>query len=682
MLEDGASFAVYEVQRRLAVGGMGEVYLCRHRLLERLDAVKVLRPHLASDELFRKRFLRHPHVVTVYTADEADGHLYLAMEYIDGVDMFTLLRQGRLTPAHTIGMLRQAADALDGAHRMRMVHRDVKPSNLLITDAGQPGEQVYLCDFGISKDFDTRSDLTKAGETIGTPAYCAPEQLLGQDVDGATDQYSLACVAFEMLAGQLVFPRDNSLAMITAHITQPPPKMSGLRSDLPPGLDAVFSRALDKAPRERFWTCTEFVEALAGVLAPPPVRRQPVRQPPPPSVPAPPVPAPRPQPEVERPGTVVARVRVPEPGHSPLPPVLTTPTQPPPVPVPAVPPPVLAVVGGPDSGQVLATSATNSEFTPLGGVQASAGEATPRLRTIGGTLWIADDGRVRVNGQRFEGARQLRDFDLVEAGAALLQVRPPGALTPSPREMVLPDAVGLAALPEGPLAQAIRPAGHPNTLWVRLGWRSAAVPGSPSPMPVPIALGLAADGAFVVRGTPDATAPFLRWIIAQCVVLHAPRDLCLVAAVAQTPGENWQWLNWLPHARPTTPPISGLHAATRDTFAADLNVRLWDLVKLRVRVAGDARAVYPRVLAVLDERLDPGARELAGAAAGRYGVHIVHLAPPDAPLPAGTAACLDIDPTGRGCRLLLPGNPAPFVGVPDGVSTAYVRGITSQLPDD
>src|SRR5690349_15668924 len=145
MLEEGSSFAVYEVQRRLAVGGMGEVYLCRHRLLERLDAVKVLRPHLAADELFRKRFLRealaaarlrHPHVVTVYTADEADGHLFLAMEYIDGVDLYALLRRERLPTARTVAMLRQAADALDGAHRLRMVHRDVKPSNLLVTDAG------------------------------------------------------------------------------------------------------------------------------------------------------------------------------------------------------------------------------------------------------------------------------------------------------------------------------------------------------------------------------------------------------------------------------------------------------------------------------------------------------------------------------------------------------------------
>ncbi len=761
MLEDGASFAVYEVQRRLAVGGMGEVYLCRHRLLERLDAVKVLRPHLAADELFRKRFLRealsaarlrHPNVVTVYTADEAEGHLYLAMEYIDGVDLYALLRRERLAPQRAVRILRQAADALDGAHRMRMVHRDVKPSNLLLTDAGDSDEQIFLCDFGISKEFDTRSDLTRAGETIGTPAYCAPEQLQGQDVDGATDQYSLACVAFEMLTGQLVFPRENPIAMITAHIAMAPPTLTSLRADLPGALDPVFVRALAKSPKDRFATCTEFVEALAAGLAPPrptpprpgpvappvpgpqypgpqqPGPQQPGPQQPGPQYPAVPQPGP-PQP-AQRPGTVVGRVHLPhapypapqpgqpapgqpqpgqpqpgqpqpapgqpqpypggpaQPGHPPhgqqpaapqaypvghgQAPV--TPLTPPPLPLPATPPPVLAVVGGPDSGQVLAVSAASQEFAPLVGLEGAGGYPPPRLRAIGGVLWLADDGRTRVNGQRFDGHRQLRDFEVVEAGANLLQVRPPGALAPTGRELALPDAVGLSSLTDR--SRVLRPAGHPNSLWVRLGWR-------PTPTgPLPMAFGLAADGAFVVRGTPEATAPLLRWLIAQCVVLHAARDLCLVAALAQTPTENWQWLNWLPHARPTTPPISGLHAATRDTFAADLHVRLWDLVKLRVRVAGDARAVYPRVLAVLDEALDPAAREIAAAAAGRYGVHVVYLAPPETPLPAGTAACLDVDPDGRTCRLLLPGNPAGVAGVADGVNTAYVRGLTSQLPDD
>jgi tRNA A-37 threonylcarbamoyl transferase component Bud32 len=698
MLEEGASFAVYDVQRRLAVGGMGEVYLCRHRLLERLDAVKVLRPHLAADELFRKRFLRealsaarlrHPHVVTVYTADEAEGHLYLAMEYIDGVDLYALLRRERMAPTRTVAMLRQAADALDGAHRMRMVHRDVKPSNLLVTDAGGANEQIYLCDFGISKEFDSRSDLTRAGETIGTPAYCAPEQLLAQDVDGATDQYSLACVGYEMLTGQLLFPRENSMAMISAHLTLPPPKVSALRPDLPRAVDAVFDKALAKAPRERFATCIDFVEALAAALAPAPPRpaAAPVQAPPhgyrapaaPPRGPTPPV---RPQgtaaypvaggwPAQGRPPTAVARAHPPAPVGPPAP---VAPH------APSMPPPVLAVVGGPDSGQLLGVSATSQEFAPLVGLEAGTGDAPPRLRSVDGALWLAGDGRVQVNGQRFDGARQLRDFDLVACGAALLQVRPAGALGASPREVPLPDAVALSTLPERGLAQALRPAGHPNTLWVRLGWRPGPTPHAP--LPAPLAFGLAVDGAFVVRGQPEATAPLLRWLITQCVTLHAPRDLCLVAALGQTPSENWQWLNWLPHARPTTPPISGLHAATRDTFAADLGVRLWDLVKLRVRVAGDARAVYPRVLAVLDERLDPGARDIAGSSAGRYGVHIVYVTAPEVSPPPGAAAVLDVDADGRGCRLLLPGAPAPVVGVPDGVSTAYARGTTSLLPDD
>src|SRR5512146_1984832 len=147
MLVEGGTFAAYEVRQRLAVGGMGEVYLCRHRLLDRLDAVKVLRPHLAEDASFRRRFLRealsvarvrHPSVVTVYTADEADGLLYLAMEYVPGEDLAHLLaRAGRLEPERVVGLLAPVADALDAAHRAQLVHRDVKPSNLVVTPAGQ-----------------------------------------------------------------------------------------------------------------------------------------------------------------------------------------------------------------------------------------------------------------------------------------------------------------------------------------------------------------------------------------------------------------------------------------------------------------------------------------------------------------------------------------------------------------
>ena len=473
------------------------------------------------------------------------------------------------------------------------------------------------------------------------------------------------------------------MAMMSAHIAVAPPRITEINPSLPAALNPVFGKALSKDPKQRFASCTDFVLALAGALAPtrpvapPPAAPQPAPRPPA----APPAPLLSPTtPMSPPPGVATGRYRVPQRPAQPLPP---PPVSVPPVQAPSGPLPVLVVAGGPDAGQVSAISATSQEFSPLMGLEASVGAAAPRLRAVNGALWLADDGRVKVNGQRFDGVRALRDYDLIEAGPALLQVRPPGALGPNAGPpMAMPDAVSLATLPEGNLAAGQRSAGHPNTLWVRLGWRPGPLPGQPNPLPSPLAFGLAVDGAFVVRGLPEATAPFVRWLIAQCVTLHAPRDLCLVAAIGQNASENWQWVNWLPHARPTTPPISGLHAATRDTFAADLNVRLWDLVKLRVRVAGDARAVYPRVLAVLDDRLDPGARELAGAAAGRYGVHVVYLAAPDAPVPANTAACLDIDADGRACRLQLPGSPAAVLAVPDGVTTAYVRGITSLLPDD
>ncbi len=272
-LLEGGSFAAYEVQHRLAVGGMGEVYLCRHRVLNRLDAVKVLRPHLAADKAFRSRFLReamsiarvrHPSVVTLYTADEADGLLYLAMEYLPGDDLGDLLRrEGRLTADRAVALLRQVADALDTAHRAQLVHRDVKPSNLIV---GASGDSVTLVDFGISRMLDDDSEITRTGEIVGTIAYASPEQLTRRPVTGACDQYSLACVAYECLTGGVPFPRDGQLAIMTAHVASPPPRATTVRPDLPVAVDAVLARGMAKDPAARFVTCTEFVEALAAAV--------------------------------------------------------------------------------------------------------------------------------------------------------------------------------------------------------------------------------------------------------------------------------------------------------------------------------------------------------------------------------------------------------------------------------
>jgi hypothetical protein len=279
VLAEGATFAAYEVRRRLAVGGMGEVYLCRHRLLDRLDAVKVLRPHLASDEVFRARFLRealsaarlrHPNVVLVYTVDEADGLLYLAMEYVVGEDLASLLQGTRiLDPQRMVRLLRPVADALDTAHRAQLVHRDIKPSNLIVTDVGTAVESVTLVDFGIARPLDGGTEITRTGEIVGTIAYCSPEQLSRRRVDGACDQYALACVAYECLTGEVPFPREGQLAIMTAHLTAPPPSACAVQPGLPEAVDTVLARAMAKEPATRFPTCTHFVAALdAALLAP------------------------------------------------------------------------------------------------------------------------------------------------------------------------------------------------------------------------------------------------------------------------------------------------------------------------------------------------------------------------------------------------------------------------------
>ncbi|GAA3396707.1 serine/threonine-protein kinase [Cryptosporangium minutisporangium] len=287
MLSPGSRLATYEVRKRLAVGGMGEVYLCRHRLLDRDDAVKVLRPHLVADQAFRRRFLRealsaarlrHPHIVTVYTADEVDKQLYLAMEYIPGADLAAILDHEQvLEPRRAVRLLDQVADALDAAHRLQMTHRDVKPSNVLVERPGssdtQPGgphggpEHAYLVDFGLSKSWQSHDqDITMTGQVLGTVAYIAPEQLQDAVTDGRCDQYSLGCMAFETLTGQLPFQRDNQVAVITAHLTAPPPSASALQPSLPAAVDRVLAKAMAKTPQERFATCKEFVDALRSAV--------------------------------------------------------------------------------------------------------------------------------------------------------------------------------------------------------------------------------------------------------------------------------------------------------------------------------------------------------------------------------------------------------------------------------
>lgn len=279
MLEPGSRFAAYEVLDRLAVGGMGEVYRAKHRLLDRIDALKVLRPHLASDDAFRRRFLRealsaarlrHPHIVTVYTADEVDDQLYLAMEYIEGADLGSVLHtDGPMDPDRVIRLLAETAEALDSAHAMGMAHRDVKPGNVLIQEPGS-NEKAYLVDFGLTKAHSVEDQqITATGQVLGSLAYIAPEQIDGVDKGGSVDQYALACVAFEVLTGRIPFVRDNPVASISAHLTAPPPEVTELRGELPRAMNGVIIKGMAKKLEDRYPSCADFVQALSEALHPP-----------------------------------------------------------------------------------------------------------------------------------------------------------------------------------------------------------------------------------------------------------------------------------------------------------------------------------------------------------------------------------------------------------------------------
>ncbi|MYT30182.1 protein kinase domain-containing protein [Streptomyces sp. MspMP-M5] len=291
----GRRIAGYLLGEEIGRGGMAVVYKAEDLRLGRTVAVKLLTPELARNDTFRKRFayesrvaasLDHPHIVPVFEAGEADGLLYIAMRYVAGRDLRALLDdEGRLPLATACRIAGQVASALDAAHARGLVHRDVKPGNVLVaegTDTDRP-EHVYLTDFGLMKKSLSLTGFTSVGQFIGTLDYVAPEQIAGRPVDGRCDVYGLACVTYEMLAGTPPFVRDDDRALLGAHLHQPPPAPSGTRPDLPPAVDAVFARALAKEPEERYETCRGFVAALraagragtAGVSPAEPARSRP-----------------------------------------------------------------------------------------------------------------------------------------------------------------------------------------------------------------------------------------------------------------------------------------------------------------------------------------------------------------------------------------------------------------------
>ncbi len=274
----GDEFAGYRVRAVLGRGGMSVVYQAENLRLSSIIALKVLAPELASDDVFRARFLEesriaaslnHPNVIPIYDMGSQDELLYIAMRYVSGTDMRQMIKKrGRILPATALFLVGQGARALDAAHRKGLVHRDVKPGNLLIergSDEADP-DHVYLADFGITKHAMSRSGLTSTGQFLGTIDYVAPEQIRGTSVLGLADQYSLGCVLYECLTGRVPFEKDLDAAIIWAHVEETPTMPTILRPELPREIDEVFGRVLAKRPDERYGSCREFVEAARMAL--------------------------------------------------------------------------------------------------------------------------------------------------------------------------------------------------------------------------------------------------------------------------------------------------------------------------------------------------------------------------------------------------------------------------------
>jgi len=275
MAEDtrvGTELAGYRIEGVIGRGGMSVVYLAEHARLERKVALKVLAPELAGSERFHDRFLResklaasidHPNIVPIYDADEAEGVLYIAMRYVDGSDLKQAIRgEDRLEPLRTSAIVDQIASALDAAHARGLVHRDVKPANVLLT----PDGHVYVSDFGLTKRAVSVSGLTETGQLIGTIDYVAPEQIKGDPVDQRADVYSLGCLLFECLTGHAPYPRDIEVGVLWAHVETPPPSLTEERPELPPEVDDVVAAAMAKDPNARTASAGQVAAGLRAAL--------------------------------------------------------------------------------------------------------------------------------------------------------------------------------------------------------------------------------------------------------------------------------------------------------------------------------------------------------------------------------------------------------------------------------
>ena len=275
----GDEFAGYRLEEMIGHGGMSIVYRARHLVLERSVALKLLAPDLSDDPAFQERFIResrlaagldHPNVIPIYEAGEENGVFYIAMRYVPGSNLKALLqRTGPLDPATTISVIGQIASALNAAHEKGLVHRDVKPANVLIVEGAGADESnhVYLSDFGIAKQ--QASNVTRTGMFIGTAEYASPEQIEGKELDGRSDVYSLGCVLYQCLTGNPAYEKDSEVALIYAHLLEAPPSTRSARPELSPAIDDVIAKAMAKNPDDRYATARELAAAVRQALTEP-----------------------------------------------------------------------------------------------------------------------------------------------------------------------------------------------------------------------------------------------------------------------------------------------------------------------------------------------------------------------------------------------------------------------------
>ena len=255
----GSRIAGYRLEEQIGRGGMAVVFRAQDDRLNRQVALKVLAPAVATDEAFRHRFIREsrsaaavddPHIIPVFEAGDADGVLFIAMRYVPGGDVGTLVhRVGPLPVARAATIISGVASALDAAHAAGLVHRDVKPANMLVDARPGRPDHVYLSDFGLTKGALSSISQTGTGHFLGTPVYCAPEQIQGQKVDARTDEYALACAAFVLLSGEPPFPRDEGMAVLYAHLSATPPRLTERRPGLPPAVDDVLHAGAGQGSR-------------------------------------------------------------------------------------------------------------------------------------------------------------------------------------------------------------------------------------------------------------------------------------------------------------------------------------------------------------------------------------------------------------------------------------------------